>query len=390
MYVTDSKKNLPELPMIQETMGSFEGVTVMDRTVLFSRAADGVKSTFTLNIRDNGYDKMSVLETDLAVGKWQIAGAGETVIGEVTEETNALYAKLAPGTYTVSKIADDAVVTPINAPVDPRTLKLGDYHIYAPTGGDFVYNIKPTILKDGVQYLSDADMKAFEADYTVNGNTITFTRKEYTVVMNIGSVNATKNGAPYTLDGAPFVSDDGTLYVSALNLADVCGYTLAYDSLSRVLKIYKIRTIADLNNTGGLENLGLDSAYIPKIVIPVTFTASSDDGNIPDNLFDYDKTTRWSANGVGEYLILDYGMVCDIDKYVMGFLEGDLRSTSFDILISNDGKNYTKVQSHKSSGKTLDLEEFAMGASARYVKFVFYGNTLNSWNSINELITIGK
>ncbi len=389
MYVTDSKKNLPELPMIQESMGSFEGVTVMDRTVLFSRNKNGVNTVFTLNVRDNGYEKMSVLVTDLEVGKWQIAGATETLVAEVTEETNALYAKLAPGTYTVSKVNDDTAVTPVESEFDSRTLRLGDYSIYQPTGADFMYNYEPTIIRDGVPYISETDLRAWDSNVTVSGNTITLTRGDNTLTMTIGSVNATKNGAPYTLGGAPFIADNGIVYVSVMNVVDLCKYNLVYDSLARLLKISEIRTLADLDKLGGLESLGvqIDSS---KIITPVTFFSSSDDGNVADNLFDYNTTTRWSANGAGEFLVLDYGSVRDFDKFLMGFLEGDLRSTAFDILISTDGENYTKVHSYKSSGKTLNLEEFKADFSARYIKMIFYGNTLNTWNSVNEIITVKK
>ena len=389
MYVTDSNKHLPELPMIHETIGSFEGVTVMDRTVLFSRSKDGEKSAFTLNVRDNGYEKMSVLVTDLEVGKWQITGIGEPVVAEVTEESNALYAKLSPGTYTVSKVSDDANVTAVASEFDSRTLRLGDYSIYVPTGGDFMYNQKPTIIRDGVPYISETDLRLWDSNVSVNGNTITLTRGKNTLTMTLGSVNATKNGIPYTLSGAPFIADNGTVYVSVMNVVGLCKYNLVYDSHARLLKVAELREIVDLNKVGGLQSLGvqIDSS---KIITPVTFYSSSDDGNVADNLFDYNTETRWSAYGSGEFIVLDYGSVCEVDRFLMGFLEGDQRSTAFDIFISTDGENYTKVHSYKSSGKTLNLEEFKTDFAARYVKMVFYGNTLSPWNSINELITVKK
>lgn len=60
--------------------------------------------------------------------------------------------------------------------------------------------------------------------------------------------------------------------------------------------------------------------------------------------------------------------------------------------MSEDGQNYTTVlNKQKSSGTTNEFEVFDLGgAKARYVKYMGGGNTVNMWNSVNELVLTEK
>ena len=75
---------------------------------------------------------------------------------------------------------------------------------------------------------------------------------------------------------------------------------------------------------------------------------------------------------------------------MMAFLEGTKRSTLFEILVSIDGVNYTEVYRGQSSGTSEELEDFPVNATGRYIKLSCHGNTLNTWNSILEVVTIAK
>lgn len=122
--------------------------------------------------------------------------------------------------------------------------------------------------------------------------------------------------------------------------------------------------------------------------VPVNVTASDHDGNGPDRLIDLDTKTRWSANGDGAWVLFDYGKEIELDALKMSFHKGDARSTSFLVEASIDGDSWTKIlPKTSSSGLSLDIERFDIDkTSARYLRYVGYGNTSNTWNSVTEFL----
>ncbi|WP_179232983.1 discoidin domain-containing protein [Paenibacillus rigui] len=123
-----------------------------------------------------------------------------------------------------------------------------------------------------------------------------------------------------------------------------------------------------------------------KLSVPGTsVTASSDDGNVPANTVDGSLSTRWSANGDGQWIRYDLGPSKTVDRIKISWYQGDVRSSSFQIEVSADGTSWTTVYTGASSGSTLNLETVDIAdQSARYVRIVGHGNTVNTWNSITE------
>ncbi|MBU2886204.1 discoidin domain-containing protein [Gilvimarinus agarilyticus] len=119
----------------------------------------------------------------------------------------------------------------------------------------------------------------------------------------------------------------------------------------------------------------------------VTASASTDDGNVAENVLDGDLNTRWSGNGDGAILELDLGTSQTVGSVDIAFFKGDERNSMFEIQTSANGSNWdTVLYSAVSSGNTTSLENFAVEESeARYVRYVGNGNTANSWNSVTEM-----
>src|SRR5262249_47425418 len=65
--------------------------------------------------------------------------------------------------------------------------------------------------------------------------------------------------------------------------------------------------------------------------LPVTVSASADDGNVPANAIDGNLATRWSAQGDGQWLRADLGAPLPVTKVTVGVYRGDERSARFDI-----------------------------------------------------------
>ena len=116
-------------------------------------------------------------------------------------------------------------------------------------------------------------------------------------------------------------------------------------------------------------------------------SASSDDGNVAANVLDNNFNTRWSASGDGQYIQLCLGSAVNVSGVDIAFYSGNTRSAIFDILTSTDGSAWTSAATGlRSSGTTTALETFTFTArSAKYVRIVGHGNTVNAWNSITEI-----
>ena len=127
--------------------------------------------------------------------------------------------------------------------------------------------------------------------------------------------------------------------------------------------------------------------------LPVsTITASGNDGNVPQNVLDNNVGTRWSSNGIGQFITADLGSVqkniCSVD---IAWYNGNSRKYHFVVSTSIDGTSFTQVFSGDSSGTTLNSEKYVITATdARYVRVTVNGNTVNNWASITELDVFGS
>jgi len=120
-------------------------------------------------------------------------------------------------------------------------------------------------------------------------------------------------------------------------------------------------------------------------------TASANDGNLPASAIDGNLSTRWSSNGVGQWLRGDLGAVKSLSALDIAWHNGNTRSSRFVIATSTDGVTYTQAFSGASSGRTTSLERYSFPVrNARYVRVTVNGNTLNTWASISEMAAIAS
>jgi poly(beta-D-mannuronate) lyase len=116
-------------------------------------------------------------------------------------------------------------------------------------------------------------------------------------------------------------------------------------------------------------------------------SASADDGNVPANVLDNDLNTRWSANGDGQWIQFCLGETATVTGVQIAFYNGNTRTSTFDVLTGTDGVNWTTAAAGRvSSGTSLGLETFTFSArTAKYVRIVGHGNSVNLWNSYTEV-----
>lgn len=121
--------------------------------------------------------------------------------------------------------------------------------------------------------------------------------------------------------------------------------------------------------------------------------SSAQEGNPETGAYDQNLDTRWSSNGIGEWGIADLGESREIDAVAVAFWMGSQRVFKYDIEVSDDGINWTKVlDAHESSGKSenYELAQFDKRVTARYVKFVGLANSVNLWNNVIEFAVLRK
>ena len=121
-------------------------------------------------------------------------------------------------------------------------------------------------------------------------------------------------------------------------------------------------------------------------ITPIEVTASSNDGNIPENTIDNNMGTRWSAEGDGQWIQYDLGLNKTLSHVKIAWYQGILQIADFSILTSTDANNWTEQFNGQSQGTDqLELYNLNSTTTARFVRIVGYGSSINSWNSINEV-----
>ncbi len=125
--------------------------------------------------------------------------------------------------------------------------------------------------------------------------------------------------------------------------------------------------------------------------LPVYAVIGSADEDKAPNLIDENITTRWAAQGDGNFVAADLGGLDNLQQIRIAWFRGNERSTSFDVQTSVDGIQWTNVYTGKSSGKTLNPETYTLtAANARYVKVIGHGTDIDGWNAINEIELYGS
>ncbi|CAM9654252.1 unnamed protein product [Discosporangium mesarthrocarpum] len=106
------------------------------------------------------------------------------------------------------------------------------------------------------------------------------------------------------------------------------------------------------------------------------------------NLMDGDISTRWSAKGSGESVMIEFGEKRLLAGVYMSVFEGASRAQSFEIKGDND---QVLVSKRRTSGETDDLEfyPFSKVEATSSVTLYGYGNSRNAWNSISRLELCG-
>ena len=131
-------------------------------------------------------------------------------------------------------------------------------------------------------------------------------------------------------------------------------------------------------------------AWADPLSVADVVASSAQQGNGPANTIDGDLNTRWSAQGAGETITYSLSECATVTGLQIAWYQGNSRVATFEVEVSEDGETYTLVHSGDSSGNTLELQAVDVADThACFVRIVGYGNSVNSWNSITEVVIEG-
>ena len=130
--------------------------------------------------------------------------------------------------------------------------------------------------------------------------------------------------------------------------------------------------------------------YVETTPGAASVSASTHDGNVPGNSVDNSLTTRWSAQGDGQWLRFDLGGSPIIGYVKVAAFNGTSRRNRFDIQVSNDNIVWTNVVTGAETSGTSTAEETFdfTDVQARWIRYVGHGNsdpTKVGWNSVSEV-----
>lgn len=253
---------------------------------------------------------------------------------------------------------------------------------------DYEGNVIAPYLSNGEVYVPLSFIEdAFDVstDYRANtlkidGNVVTLTQPAETV----GNVICVPISSVEVLGKKVMVYDESLVYISNTETeldAD------AREILADVIDNYK-----EPASVAAQLPVSLESLNDRKIPV-VEATASTDEGgNVAAGAVDGDLSTRWNGWDDGATLTADLGEVKDVAAVAATFYKGNERNYYFDIEVSTDGENWTRVLEAQSSPITLDLQlsmfVFPETVQARYVRYVGHNSSSNNANNIWEFVVL--
>lgn len=374
MYVTDCDGDLPQLPMYQEETSSLIGVTVMDRAVYFAKESQ-INGSQVINVRNNGYDEVKILITDIKPGIWKVTGAdGISKNYEVKEGENSLYFRTVPGNCTVSLATEGTADEITYEKMDKPTY--GDFMVYSPARKQFLAITEPTVIENGVKLVPAVQTcRQLGAEATEENGVLTVTRGDDVQVFTSGSTSGVFNTSPVALKTAP-VMKNGIMYI---NPEDLMYSVVEYDDAARIMKIR-------IGEYSSYTALNYTNALIPKKVYS-TVNGETLIGNICDGDF----STVWKAEGAGLEAVFELDEISYISG--MDFYPDDgAGSTVYaDITVSTNGVDFAPIYSGEitASDDGTVKADFPFDVSAKYISVTFNGNKNNLKNAIKEIIIYG-
>ncbi len=363
MYVTDADGGAPALPAYKETATGFVGITLLDRTVMFSSNGSVVNTAFDLTVRNNNNGgQMTVLLTDINAGKWHIFGEDTNLILESKASENTLTFKVDAGIYTISP-ADSSYSLSQQLWQDETKEAHGDFAVKYNNG--YIYQPDEAKMIDNVPYISADTAKGLGFNVSVSGNTVTMSKGNNTVVTKVDANNYTLNGMTIGMTNSPKLINN-TVYISPGDMRSALSIgNIEYNKYSKTL------SMADGSK------IDYDGYLYPQTVDGIDAAPKLCDGFTTE-------TVTFSKEYPYHYSPITY-YFGENGKHINKIqISCDYGSGNFKAYISQDGTEYSllkdKFVQDKPGQYSLEVKDIA-----RYIRFVPVGDV-----SLSEVAVYGN
>ena len=383
LQISDNKDEI--VPLKSELIKNdddYIGVKIKDKVALFARTGESLNKKIELSVP--GEEKnLSFIITGLKSGTWQLIKDDKVVATYDVDKTHdTAYFKADAGNYTIkwkykANIPEKDLyyanlIEEKNASV--IDVKIDKYYEE--------FENEP-IEKDGTLYLPYKELldKA-DYEYKVNDdNSITLTINKIDVTVKPYDNKVYLGTKVHEMKLAPFM-ENGLLYVPITQFADKISMKATWYDLSKKL------IIQILGRKDEDERLRIKNSSDPARI--KLYDANHSGTNVsvsPFDAVDANNGTYWAESGKGVWIEGVFEEVSTVSKVGIYWHVGDTRIAKFEIHISEDGENYTKVYEGVSDGVTAGFEYYELppDVRAKYVRIVGFENNTNAWNSIKEL-----
>ncbi|MCB9091447.1 MAG: heparin lyase I family protein [Halobacteriovoraceae bacterium] len=109
-------------------------------------------------------------------------------------------------------------------------------------------------------------------------------------------------------------------------------------------------------------------------------------GNVAQNAYDNDESTRWETSGSGEYLDFEFCEFKKLNSIRLLFPRGNKIGYYYSIAISLDGKSFSQVLAKTKSQRTRSYIEHSLaGIEAKFLKIITYGTDQSRRSDTNRI-----
>lgn len=351
------------------------GAVISDRVVVFGKGRDRTSDNVSFSFDGDGEYEITL--ADLSAGIWEVYRNGVYLEDSaVTEEGGVATVHAYPGEFEFryKQAGGEKIFTSEYMPAsDYIGIKVNNEFIYCDEK-PYINNDRVYVPLRAVSEVLGADVKWNESDKTV-----TVTKDSRIAVLTVGSSDIVINDITESSDVATEIRN-GRVMIPIRFISD------AFD------------TIFDWNKTLRCVNIKTSGAYLDVYTgikdttesIPVGEITYSDwnADEIGENTVDGDLSTLWSAQGTEHWIMYDFGENVNCSGFKIIWNKGDQRQEIYNVEVSQDGENFTKIIDTKAEGKsalTYEDNSFGQELEVRYVRINMFGNTKTDWNGIIEI-----
>lgn len=365
IQVSDNDKNYYADTEIIET-SLFYGAKIRDRAVLFSKSDATVSNSFSVTVPSN----YKITVCDVRPGIWNVASDNGTQTVLATEDGGVLSFE-ASGTVVCS-FKETATPMPYIAP----TLKT-DNEYRVKLANRYVNGKEKAEMKNGTLMFSLSTLAEwFNIKLTTIGGVATLSRGNETAYLQTGSNNLQFNDYSAILSEAPYLKN-GEIMVPLRDFTESFGGEMVWYDISKTAVLDRPPVDYSLpDGYADIANVTPDSGSV-------------DGGNVCTNAVDCDADTIWAAKGVGRYIDIELSKRQEIDRIEILFNPNGSRNAEFEIMVSDDGVNYTSIMADSSDGSLegVSWETYPLSEPVitKYIRYVGNGSNISTWNAIKEI-----